>query len=106
MRPGSYEEWVRRYDTITSVDRDALRAQAARMPRRPLISILLPIYDPQLDWLAEAIESVKAQTYPHWELCMADDASTKWHVRPFLKQQAASDPRIKLVFRAANGHIS
>ena len=106
MRPGSYEEWVRRYDTITRVERDALRAEAAWFPRPPLISILLPIFNPQLDWLGEAIASVRAQTYPRWQLCMADDASTNPHVRPYLKQQAASDKRIKLVFRGKNGHIS
>jgi O-antigen biosynthesis protein len=106
VRPGSYGEWIRRYDTITSADRAALRAEAARMPQRPLISILLPVYNAQLDWLGEAINSVKAQTYPQWELCIADDASTKSHVRPFLKEQAQSDPRIKLVFRPTNGHIS
>ena len=97
---------MRRYDTITRVEREALRAEAAWIRRPPLISILLPIYNPQLDWLGEAIGSVRAQTYPRWQLCMADDASTNAHVRTYLKQQAASDKRIKLVFRATNGHIS
>ena len=76
------------------------------MSKPPRISIILPIFNPQLDWLGEAITSVKEQTYPHWQICMADDASTNPHVRPYLKQQAASDERIKLVFRASNGHIS
>jgi GT2 family glycosyltransferase len=49
---------------------------------------------------------VTAQAYPRWELCIADDASTEPHVRPLLERYAATDPRIKVVFRQENGHIS
>lgn len=97
---------MRRYDTITPAERAAFQAEEKRLRDQPLISILLPVYNPQLAWLAAAIDSVRAQTYSRWELCMADDASTLPGVRTFLKQQAQSDPRIRLVFRASNGHIS
>ncbi len=106
MRPGSYDKWVRSYDTITPADRLALQREEAELRERPLLSILLPVYNPQLDWLAAAIDSVRRQTYSRWELCIADDASTQPGVRPFLAEQAKTDPRIKLVFRADNGHIS
>lgn len=106
MRPGSYEEWIRRYDKITADDRAVLQAEEQRLVSRPLISILLPVYNPELGWLGEAIESVKTQAYSRWELCIADDASTREGTRAFLKEQAQSDSRIKLTFRAANGHIS
>src|SRR5690606_34127173 len=51
-------------------------------------------------------ESVLAQIYPNWELCIADDASTAPHVRPLLERYAAKDSRIKVVYRSTNGHIS
>jgi GT2 family glycosyltransferase len=47
-----------------------------------------------------------AQLYPHWELCIADDASTRPDVRPLLEAYASRDARIKVVFRRENGHIS
>ncbi len=106
MRPGSYEEWVRRYDTLTEEDRACFRAEAARLTSPPRISILLPVFNPELPWLRAAIDSVKAQTYAHWQLCLADDASTHAGVREFLREMAASDPRIRLVLRERNGHIS
>ena len=52
------------------------------------------------------MDTVLAQIYPHWEFCIADDASTLPHVAEVLKEYAAKDARIKLVFREKNGHIS
>ena len=106
MRPGSYEEWVRRYDTLGPADRLALKHEQQQLRLLPLFSILLPVYNPQFDWLREAIASVQAQTYARWELCIADDASTDARVRPFLKEHAAADSRLKVVSRETNGHIS
>ena len=39
------------------------------------IAILLAIYDPREDWLAELLDSLNAQTYPHLKLYVRDDAS-------------------------------
>jgi len=69
-------------------------------------SVVMPVYNPPLDYLRQAIESVQAQVYPHWEICIADDASPNAAVRELLTELAAQDPRIKLVFREKNGHIS
>jgi len=43
---------------------------------------------------------------PNWELCIADDASNQLHVRELIESYAASDTRIKAIFRKENGHIS
>lgn len=72
----------------------------------PLISVLVPIYHPDLRFLGEAIESVRRQSYEHWELCLADDCSTDGNVRPFLEEQARSDSRLKIFFRKENGGIA
>ena len=44
---------------------------------KPMISILLAVYEPRLDWLKELLESLNAQTYPNIMLYVRDDASTK-----------------------------
>ena len=72
----------------------------------PLISVLMPVYNTPERWLRRAIDSVREQTYPRWELCIADDASTARHVGPLLATYAALDPRIKIIRRPVNGHIS
>ncbi len=72
----------------------------------PLISILVPVFNPPERYLDEMIASVRAQAYPRWELCLVDDASTARHVRPLLERWAGADPRIRPTFRTANGHIA
>jgi glycosyltransferase involved in cell wall biosynthesis len=101
-----YQEWVQRYATLTDETRDAMRGKAAGFALQPLISVLMPVYNAPVEYLSQAIASVRAQLYPNWELCIADDASTDPQVRTLLEEVAAQDARIKIDFRAANGHIS
>ena len=72
----------------------------------PIISILVPVFDPPERYLQEMVASVRAQLYPHWELCLADDASTAPHVRPLLAEFARQDSRIRVIHRSTNGQIS
>lgn len=102
-RPPVYAEWLERFATI---DREALRGKLRQVKEQPLVSIILPIYEPELELLDAAIASVRHQIYERWELCLADDASIDPKVRPFLEQAATSEPRIKLTFREKNGHIA
>lgn len=71
----------------------------------PLISVLTPVFEPPLDALRAAIESVRAQSFPHWELILVDDCSASPEVRHLLQKFAAAEPRIRVVERATNGGI-
>ena len=82
------------------------RSPTQRLPHHPLISVILPTYNTPSALLKAAIESVIDQSYPDWELCIADDASTEPHVRELLTQYPDQDDRIKVTFRSENGHIS
>jgi GT2 family glycosyltransferase len=101
-----YDEWVRRYDTLSRSDRDKIRAHVSRLDRTPLISVVMPVYETPEWALRGAIESIRRQLYPHWELCIADDASSAPHISRLLCEAAASDQRIKWTRREQNGHIS
>jgi glycosyltransferase involved in cell wall biosynthesis len=105
-RRTAYPRWVKAYDTLAEADRTRIRASVEALARRPLISVLLPTFESKPAWLIEAIESVRAQLYPHWELCVADDASTDPEVGSILRRYANEDARIKVSFRSSNGHIS
>lgn len=102
----SYSEWISRHDTLTEDDRQRIRHHITALPYRPLISILMPVYNPPVDFLDKAIASVRRQLYSNWELCIADDASTKPQVRALLEQVARDDNRVRATFRPINGHIS
>ena len=101
-----YHEWVRLYDTLDDTAVSQMRERVLALGIAPKVSVIVPTYNAKLTWLIAAIESVKAQIYPHWELCIADDASSDPAIRPLLERLSAEDPRIKVVFRSTNGHIS
>ena len=101
-----YAEWIQRYDTLTDETRAIMRERIDGFSHKPLISVVMPTYNPKPEWLIEAIESVRTQIYPNWELCIADDASTDKGVRLILERYAREDERIKVVLRENNGHIS
>jgi len=73
---------------------------------RPKISIITPVYNPDEKWLRACVESVLKQSYDNWELCLADDNSTKPYIKKYLNKLTKTDQRIKVVFRKKNGHIS
>ena len=102
----SYAAWVKEFDTVGIRERLVLRRDLRTLRRHPLISIVMPVYNPDLVYLSAAINSVRAQIYQNWQLCIADDASTTPLVAQTLKEHAAADSRIKLTFRERNGHIA
>ncbi|MCQ9473100.1 glycosyltransferase family 2 protein [Pseudomonas alliivorans] len=104
--PLSYTQWVEQFDTINDMDRLGMYEEVGNWKLRPLLSIIMPVYNPPIDMLRDAIESIQTQVYFNWELCVADDASTDDQVRLFLEQSAKSDHRIKVAYRKENGHIS
>lgn len=103
---GSYEHWVKTQDSLSMEALRAIAHTSDQLPYKPLISILMPVYNPSDRWLNKAIQSVKNQTYSNWELCIADDASTQNSTLEILKAAVKSDSRIKAIFRTKNGHIS
>ncbi|KXK05456.1 MAG: glycosyltransferase [Acidobacteria bacterium OLB17] len=101
----AYERYIER-EAIDDRKRAEMLAAIEAFGRRPKLSVILPVYNIDEIWLVRCIDSVRRQIYRNWELCIADDASTREHIRPLLERYAAEDDRIKTVFRPENGHIS
>jgi O-antigen biosynthesis protein len=101
-----YVAWVEQHDTLTDQDRAEIRAHIEDFAHRPTISVIMPVYETDPRFLAEAINAVRNQLYPNWELCIADDASPSPKIWAALQAAATSDPRIKILRRPGNGHIS
>ncbi len=99
-----YARWICRNEPVASPAEVA--ARLAALPRRPLLSVVMPVYQAPERWLRRALDSVIGQHYPEWELCICDDASPSPHVRAVLEEYQRRDHRIKVVYRQENGHIS
>ena len=102
----NYDLWIKMFDTPTEEDKLAMKSIASNFKIRPRFSFVMPVYNPPIAFLAECIDSMLAQNYPHFEICIADDASTDQSVQRLLRDYAKKDDRIKLVLRERNGHIS
>ncbi len=100
-----YESWceVNRWNDRR---RSLLAREIESLVNPPLISIIMPVYNPPREFFDMAVDSVFAQLYENWELCIADDASSFSWVRESLKELSKRDSRIKVVFRQENGNIS
>lgn len=78
----------------------------ANFKYNPLISILCPVCDPRLEDIQALVSSVFAQQYPHWELCIADDASINQEVIQYLNDISAENPeRVRLKNLSTRSHI-
>ena len=102
----AYRRWVRQFDRLSREDLRAIDDSTSRLAYRPLLSVLMPVYNTDERWLRAAIASVQNQLYTNWELCVADDHSPNPRVAVVLREMAAQDTRLKVHFRDVNGHIS
>ena len=90
-----YPAWVRN-NRIRPSDLRRLRHEAETFSYKPLVSVVVPVYNPDEGWLEAALASVVGQVYQNWELCVRDDASTRGHVRETLSRYEKLDARIKV----------
>jgi GT2 family glycosyltransferase len=97
---------IRRANALRKWSPEAVLETLKGMQRKPTISVLMPTFEAPEPWLRRAIESVLAQYYPNWELCIADDASQTARVKEILEEYRKRDPRIKVTYRESNGHIA
>lgn len=102
----SYAEWRAANIEAWADELGALRRRAPKLALRPCISVLMPVYNTPEKWLRRAIDSVLAQSWEDWDLCIADDCSPEPHIKAVLEEYRARDARIKVVYRVNNGHIS
>lgn len=101
-----FEAWLA-VNHYSEADRaELIDRLAERSVRLPAISVIMPVYNPDPRFLAEAIASVRDQIYDQWELCVTDDGSSDADVIAVLKDAAAQDNRIRLTILPSNGGIS
>lgn len=100
-----YKKWIKKNElpekTIQEIQREI-----AQFLYKPKISIVMPVYNVDQIWLEKAIDSVINQLYKNWELCIADDASSKKHIKETLERYSKKDERIKIKYLEKNQGIS
>ena len=100
------EAWLRYRETFARDVKPRIVAAVETMRERPLISVIMPTYNTPEGMLRAAIDSVRAQLYPQWELCVADDGSSEPHVEQVVNEYAAKDERIRFYKGAENRGVA
>jgi len=101
---GEYEKYIADTEITPAAKKEMMR-HIREFNFKPLISIVMPVFNVDERWLIKSVESVKAQVYEKWELCVCDDGSSLPHVRPLLERFSAEDQRIRVIYRQKNGGI-
>lgn len=103
--PDPYQLWLSQHDFTPERIRQ-LREEVQTLVYQPKISIVMPVYNTEETWLRKAIESVRNQIYPNWELCIYDDGSTARHVFRVIAEYLRQDERIRMLTGPQNRGIS
>ena len=102
--PPAYWHWTQTWRQFRETHHDP---GAGPLPMRgPVLSLVVPVYRPMIWYFRECVESVLAQTYQDWELCLCDDGSDDPELTAVMQEYAAQDPRVKALSMEQNGGIS
>ena len=100
-----YSQYLTRKQ-INKSKRKFINNQIRILNNKPVFSIIIPVYNPPIDFFTEALDSIINQIYPYWEICLADDCSTDEEVKEVIEAYRKKHSNIKVVYRSKNGHIS
>lgn len=98
--------WLDRWTRSTPAAIGSLKDRYDQETDGHCLSILMPVFNPPLPWLIEAIESVLVQLCSRWELICIDDCSTDPKVTSLIESYVSKDSRIRLIRLEVNGGIS
>ena len=88
----AYAQWIAENEPRAE---DLVRQRQSRCGRSPRISLVVPVYNTPRAYLKAMLDSVLAQTYENWELCLAGGASPAAETARVLEEYARRDARIR-----------
>ncbi len=102
--PPEYEKWITANEP-SPADLETQRSQGKTFVHRPLISVVMAVWNTPARILDQAIKSVLDQTYDNWQCCIVDGNSNS-ETRKVLLSWADQDPRIHVQFLNENKGIA
>ena len=100
---GLYQTWLKE----NRVTKKELNQQRKTVFQENIkFSLVVPLYKTDKYLLKALVDSVLAQTYSNWELCLSDGSGADSPIRSILEEYQKKDPRIKVVFNEKQLQIS
>ena len=98
-----YGEW---YELTKPTEEELARQREEWMDFRPKLSIVIPAYQTPERYLKELLDSIFAQTYENWEICVADGSPAGKSCERVFRRYANRDDRVKYLILGENKGIS
>lgn len=100
-----YGEW---YDLTKPTEEELQRQRDGKLPCCPKLSIVIPAYQTPEKYLREMLDSILAQTYDNWEVCLANGspAGKGKTVEKVMRQYGEQDDRFRYLDLEGNRGIS
>jgi hypothetical protein len=99
-----YGHWIELQEPRTQAD--LLLRHCRNIAGSPVISVVMPLSDPKLMFLRQAIDSVRRQTYANWTLRIFGAGLTNPDVRRYLSNLSSEDPRIAVLVTDSAAPVS
>jgi GT2 family glycosyltransferase len=100
-----YDHWLE-VNTWNTPRREVLQQALLEAQELPKLSLVMPVFNPPVRYLQRALESVKEQVYPHWELCLANDGSDDPEIYRLLESWQSREPRLQAQHCPQNQGVS
>ena len=98
-----YGEW---YELTRPTEEELERQRKEKFPVEPLFSIVIPAFQTPEKYLKEMLDSILAQTYGKWEVCIADGSPKGKSLEKILKRYSEKDSRVRYRILGENLGIS
>jgi len=96
-----YRHWYRQHEPGLK-ELKLQHLQGDLLSQRPLISIVIPVFNPPLKILGETFDSIANQTYSNWECCLANGDPSNFKVKKFIEDYVHKDNRFKVLHLEKN----
>ena len=93
----TYAAWMQAEQSAT-LPPAVLSEQSRSWDYQPLVSILMPVYRPRREWIEAAVQSVEAQSYDNWQLCVCCDGPADPWLDDWLRRRVADNARMRVTF--------
>lgn len=100
------ERYYRIYSEKEKKSFEECKRRVSDLQYKPLISLVIPVYNTDPTLLKELVFSLREQIYENWEVCFANGSKENSRLNEQLERYAKKEPRIKYKLLEKNGGIS
>ncbi len=101
-----YNRWIEKYESFHRADPQVIRNFLNDTENLPHFSFIIPTWNTDELFLRKCLDSILAQSYPFWEVCIVDNGSSRVITKQVLQEYEIRDKRFHITYLDENTGIS